>query len=70
MNAIAMAHKLDTYGRLLRQIRNDLRRQHPDWVQPNGQCPVCDCYEARLLKLLDASIPEESDGNSAAMIFS
>jgi len=70
MNAIAMAHKLDTYASLLQQIRSDLRLQHPDWIQPNGQCPMCDCYEARLLELLDASIPGESNGNSTAAIFS
>ena len=39
MNAITMAHKVDSYANLLRQIRNDLRLQHPDWIQPNGQCP-------------------------------
>ena len=55
MNAIAMAHKVDSYGSLLLQIRNDLRLQHPDWIQPNGQCPMCDSYEARLMKLLAAS---------------
>ena len=33
MNAITMARKLDTYGGLLQQIRDDLRLQHPDWIQ-------------------------------------
>jgi hypothetical protein len=70
MNAIAMARKLDTYGGLLQQIRNDLRLQHPDWIQPNGQCPMCDCYEARLIELLDASIAGESNGNLTSAIFS
>jgi len=55
MNAIAMARKLDTYEGLLQQIRNDLRVQHPDWIQANGQCPMCDCYEARLIKLLSGA---------------
>jgi hypothetical protein len=55
-----MPHKVDTYADLLQQIRNDLRLQHPEWIQPNGQCPMCDCYEARLIELLDASIPGES----------
>jgi len=52
-----MDHKNDTYADLLQQIRNDLRLQHPDWIQPNGQSPMCDSYEARLIELLDASIP-------------
>ena len=63
MNAIAMGFKVDSYADLLQQIRNDLRLQHPEWIQPNGQCPMCDSYEARLSELLDASIPGESNDN-------
>jgi hypothetical protein len=70
MNAIAMARKRDTYGGLLQQIRNDLRLQHPDWIQANGQCPMCDCYEARLIKLLDGSITGGANENSLPAIFS
>jgi len=39
---------------LLQQIHDDLRIQHPEWVQPNGESPTCDSYEARLMELLDA----------------
>ena len=67
MNTIAMAHKIDTYADLLQQIRNDLRLQHPEWIQPNGQCPMCDCYEARLIELLDASKPGESNDNTVVV---
>ena len=70
MNAIAMPHKLDTYANLLQQIRGDLRLQHPDWIQPNGQCPMCDCYEARLIELLDASVTGGANENSLSAIFS
>ena len=63
MNAIAMSHKVETYAGLLQQIRNDLRLQHPEWIQSNGQCPMCDSYETRLSKLLDASIPGEPNDN-------
>lgn len=52
------AYKIDTYADLVQQIRNDLRLQHPEWIQPNGQSPMCDFYEARLIELL--SIPGES----------
>ena len=62
-----MRHKVDTYADLLQQIRNDLRLQHPDWIQANGQCPMCDCYEARLIELLDASIPGESNDDLVAV---
>ena len=64
-----MANQVETYTNLLQQIRNDLLRQHPEWIQSNGQCPMCDSYEARLTKLLDASTPEESNEKSAATIF-
>ena len=50
-----MVHKVDTHADLLQQIRNDLLRQHPEWIQSNGQSPICDSYEARLIKLLEAS---------------
>jgi hypothetical protein len=60
-----MAHKVDTHAALLQQIRNDLRLQHPEWIQPNGQSPMCDFYEARLIDLL--SIPKESNDNAAAV---
>lgn len=51
-----MAGKVNTYADLLRQIRNDLRIQHPEWIQPNGESPMCDSYEARLMELLAGSI--------------
>ena len=60
-----MVHKVDTYANLVQQIRNDLRLQHPDWIQPNGQCSMCDSYEARLIELL--SIPEESNNDIVAL---
>ena len=69
MNAIATPHKVDTYADLVHQIRNDLRLQHPEWIEPNGESPMCDSYEARLIKLLGALIPGESNENSLAVIF-
>jgi hypothetical protein len=60
-----MAHKVDTYADLLQQIRNDLRIQHPEWIQPNGDSPMCDSYEARLMELLGASRPMESNETTA-----
>ena len=47
-----MIHQLHTYADLRRQIHNDLRIQHPEWVQPNGESPMCDSYETRLMKTL------------------
>jgi len=50
---IAVPHQIHTYTELLQQIHGDLRIQHPEWVQPNGESPMCDSYEARLTELLD-----------------
>ena len=48
-----MVHQAHTYTDLRKQIHHDLRIQHPEWVQPNGESPMCDSYEARLMELLD-----------------
>jgi hypothetical protein len=37
---------------LRQQIHDDVRRQHPEWVLPNGESPMCDAYETRLMELL------------------
>jgi hypothetical protein len=50
---MAVPHQIHTYTELLQQIRGDLRIQHPEWIEPNGESPTCDSYEARLLELLD-----------------
>jgi hypothetical protein len=52
---MAAPHQIHTYTELRRQIHDDLRIQHPEWVQPNGECPLCDSYEARLMELLETS---------------
>jgi hypothetical protein len=44
--------KTNIIADLRQQIHDDLRRQHPEWVLPNGECPMCDAYEARLMDLL------------------
>jgi hypothetical protein len=59
-----MAREIQNYANLLRQIRNDLRIQHPEWIQQDGESPMCDSYEARLLELLDVSRPIEANENA------
>ena len=49
---IAEPHQVHTYTELWQQIHYDLRIQHPEWIQPNGESPMCDSYEARLMELL------------------
>jgi hypothetical protein len=62
----AVPHQIHTYSELLQQIHDDLRIQHPEWVQPNGECPMCDSYEARLMELLNSFARTGSNESAAA----
>jgi len=64
---MAMSHQIHTYTELRQQIHYDLRIQHPEWVQPNGESPMCDSYEARLMELLDAFARKGSNEAVAGM---
>ena len=44
---------------LQREIHDALRIQHPDWVEPDGDCPTCESYESRLAELLGISSPTD-----------
>ena len=57
---MAVSHEVHTYTELRQKIHDDLRVQHPEWVQPDGKSPMCDSYEARLVKLLDSLKRRES----------
>ena len=58
---MVMVHQIHTYADLRKQIHDDLRTQHPEWVQPNGESPLCDSYEARLMKTLQSLNQTEHD---------
>ena len=60
VNATAGHHEIHTVAELRQQIHDDLRVQHPDWVQPDGKSPMCDSYETRLMQLLDDLTQKES----------
>ena len=47
-------HEIHAYTELRQQIHHDLRVQHPEWIEPSGESPMCDFYEARLMELLGA----------------
>lgn len=49
-----MSHQIRTYTELRQKIHDDLRLQHPEWVQPGGDSPICDSYDARLMELIGA----------------
>ena len=63
---IAMSHQIHTYTDLQQQIHDDLRIQHPDWVNSDGSSPTCDSYESRLTEMLDAWTRRGSDESTAA----
>jgi hypothetical protein len=62
-----MVHEVQTYADLRKQIHEDLRSQHPEWIQPNGDSPICDSYEARLIELLKGLSPSEPNSSSHAL---
>ena len=43
----------NSIAELRQQIHEDLRTQHPEWIEPTGECPKCNEHEARLRELLD-----------------
>jgi hypothetical protein len=57
----------NSIAELRQQIRDDLRVQHPEWVEPNGRCPKCDSYESRLAELLESFTRTGSDESVAAV---
>jgi hypothetical protein len=59
-----MSDEIHSYIELQQQIHHALRVQHPDWVEPNGNCPTCDSYELRLADLLGLS-PETNSAISS-----
>jgi hypothetical protein len=61
-----MSDEIHSYIQLQQQIHHALRVQHPDWVEPNGNCPTCDSYESRLADLLGLSPQTNSAISSVA----
>jgi hypothetical protein len=48
------------YAELQREMHDALRVQHPEWVQSNGDSPICDAYESRFAELLSLSLQSDS----------
>ena len=57
---IAMSPQIHTHTELQQQIHDDLRIQHPEWVEPNGESSM------RLLEELDALTRSGSNESIAA----
>jgi len=58
-----MYHQIHTYTELRQQIHDDLRIQHPEWIQPNGESLRCDSYDACLTEMLDTLTRRGSNGS-------
>ena len=63
-----MSHQIHTYTELKNQIHEDLRTQHPEWIEPTGECPECDEHEARLKKLFEALARSESSTETSQRV--
>jgi hypothetical protein len=60
--AVPRAHGINhTYAELRQQIHDELRIQHPEWVEPNGESSMC------LLELLDSLTRIRSTESVAAI---
>jgi hypothetical protein len=55
----ALPGEVQPYVQLQQQIHEALRKEHPEWVEPNGECPMCEAYESRLAELLGLSSASE-----------
>jgi len=65
MNASPIVpREAQVYVELQHQIHEALRKEHPEWIQPNGECPTCEAYESRLAQLL--GLAPETEHRSAA----
>jgi len=53
------AEEVEPYVQLQRQMHEALLKEHPEWIQPNGGCHMCEAYESRLAELLGLSSQRE-----------
>jgi hypothetical protein len=35
-----------------KKLHDDLLAQHPEWIDPDGNCPTCDDYDRRFAELI------------------
>jgi hypothetical protein len=48
-----MSNETHSYIQLQREIHDALREQHPEWIEQNGDSPICESYESRFAELLN-----------------
>jgi hypothetical protein len=47
-----MHEEIRTYAELQQQMYYALREQHPEWIEPDSDSPICHSYERRFAELL------------------
>ncbi len=47
-----MSDEIHTYVELQEEMRKALIAQHPEWIEPYGESPMLDLYNARLAELI------------------
>ena len=51
-----LAAEVPAYAELQRTMHDALLRQHPKWIERDGNCPTCDDYDRRFADLLGLSL--------------
>ncbi len=65
MRFTAMSDDIRTYVDLQKEVQQALRAQHPEWIEPSGDCPTCESYEQRLAELLNLFTPDHDHSDAA-----
>jgi len=53
------------FAELQRRVHDALLVEHPEWIDPNGDCPTCDDYDRRFAQLLTLSSQSKADRRAA-----
>jgi hypothetical protein len=48
----SLLEPIRSYAKLQEQLHHDLRAQHPEWIDSDGNGPMCDWYDRRLAELI------------------
>ena len=56
-----MPDQTEAYTALQKRMHEALAAEHPEWVEPDGESPMLDLYDARFAELLTMLHPAESD---------
>ena len=49
-----MPDEILTYQALRRHLKEAVRDQDPEWIESDGESPICNSYDSRLTELLNS----------------